>query len=51
VIEILRGVVHDPATFILVLAFWARWERWKRHHVKQHDELKKLIPHEVTEHG
>lgn len=43
-------IVHDPATFLLVVVFWARWERWRAGHAKQHDELQKLVPHEVT-HG
>lgn len=47
----LLEIVRDPATFLLVLAFWARWERWRSGHVRQHEELQKLVPHEVDHHG
>jgi hypothetical protein len=40
----------DPLSAGLVVAFWARWERWARRHRAEHDALQRLVPHEVT-HG
>lgn len=38
----------DPLTALAVLAFWARWEVWKRRHAAEHEALQRLVPHEVT---